>query len=104
MVAKDAYFLGDRRGLKGMRRLWKVAAFAGVGVLLLLAADGLFLRLTRIAPPPIPAEVRAAAELPLTVRDGRAMVGRDWMSRERGVWELHLEGEPYAMGWAHSRL
>jgi hypothetical protein len=26
------------------------------------------------------------------------------MTRERGVWEVHLSGEPYQMGWAHARL
>ena len=26
------------------------------------------------------------------------------MSRERGVWEEHLEGEPYALGYAQARL
>src|SRR5262249_23645652 len=24
--------------------------------------------------------------------------------REHGIWELHLEGEPYALGWAQARL
>jgi hypothetical protein len=98
-MAKDAFFLRDRRG-RGKR----VLVISGLVALAVLLGWALFLRITRISPPAISEAVRNAAELPLTVEGGRAMVGHDWMSRERGIWEVHLEGEPYAMGFAHSRL
>jgi tetratricopeptide (TPR) repeat protein len=63
-----------------------------------------FLRITRIEPPAVSDEVRRAAELPVEIRGARAYLGKNWMSRERGVWEEHLEGEPYALGYAQSRL
>jgi tetratricopeptide (TPR) repeat protein len=77
-----------------------------VGVLVVALGIGyaIFLRATRILPPLIAADVRARAELPLEARGPRAYVGSSWMSRERGIWEIHLEGEPYQMGWAHGRL
>src|SRR5579871_972664 len=87
-------------------RRWprRLVTGALVALALLLLAIGLFARMTRIAPPPITDDVAAAAERPVEVRGARAYVGANWMSRERGVWEIHLEGEPYAMGWAQGRL
>jgi hypothetical protein len=104
MVAKDAFFLGERGSGRGARLFRRVLVIGGFSLAAMLVAWLGFLRLTRITPPPISDSARAAAELPMTVEDGRARIGRDWMSRERGIWELHLEGEPYAMGFAHSRL
>ncbi len=103
MVAKDAFFLGDRRSPQ-VRRRWRRLIVVGLVAAALCLGWLVFLRLTRIDPPPIAPELRAAAELPVEVRGARAYVGRNWMSRERGVWETHLEGEPYAMGYAQSRL
>jgi isopenicillin-N N-acyltransferase-like protein len=78
-------------------------------ILLGLLAVGLFgyfvfLRATRIDPPPITSEMRHRAERPLEVRGARSYIGESWMTRERGIWELHLSGEPYALGWAQARL
>src|SRR5262245_47529959 len=80
---------------------------AGIGALVLVVglvvAYVVVMRVTAIHPP-APTQAEVASELPLEVRGERAYVGPSWMSRERGVWEIHLEGEPYAMGWAHVRL
>src|SRR5260370_954144 len=38
------------------------------------------------------------------VRGERPYVGPGWLSRERGLWELPLEGDPYARGFADARL
>jgi tetratricopeptide (TPR) repeat protein len=103
MVVQDSLFLGKRpAGGRGWRRRLTSAVIVGaLGVGLAYIA---FLRLTRIAPPPIAPELRTAAQRPLEVRGPRAYVGPSWMSRERGVWEMHLAGEPYALGWAQARL
>jgi hypothetical protein len=103
MVAKDAFFLGDRRSPDVRRRL-RALRWVGLGLLVLLVLYGLFLRWTRIVPPAISDSLRAAAELPVEVKGARAYVGANWMSRERGVYEVHLEGEPYSMGFAQARL
>jgi hypothetical protein len=60
---------------------------------------------TRIDPPKIAETVRAAAmALPFSTRGERSYLGDNWMSRARGIWEIHLQGEPFALGYAHSRL
>jgi tetratricopeptide (TPR) repeat protein len=93
--------LGNRREGRFWRRLTLVA----VGLLVALPLAYLvFLRLTRIEPPRVSDEVRRAAEQPMVMQGQRAMLGKSWMSRERGVWEEHLEGEPYALGYAQARL
>src|SRR5262245_34871584 len=96
--------LGNKRppGARRWGRRLLVAAL--VAPLVLGIAYLFFVRWTRIEPPPVDPAVRAAAELPVEVRGPRAYVGPSWMSRERGVWELHLVGDPYAIGWAHARL
>jgi hypothetical protein len=106
MPAKDAFFLGDSRSLMpgGVRRRLRWLAIPAMVAAAFFLAYLIFLRVTRIVPPPISDAARAAAELPVEVKGERAYVGSNWMSRERGVWEVHLEGEPYAMGFAHSRL
>ena len=93
--------LGQGRGRSRGRR---VLIGGGVFVIALCIGYAGFVRATRIDPPVIDAAVRARAELPLEVKGTRAYVGGSWMGRERGVWEIHLYGEPYAMGWAHGRL
>jgi tetratricopeptide (TPR) repeat protein len=70
----------------------------------LFVGYGVLLRATRIAPPEIDSGTRLAARHDLVMRGARAHVGPNWMSRERGVWEVHVEGTPYAMGYAHARL
>ncbi len=94
-----ALFVGRSRP-RGRRAL----AVLGLIVALACVGYGVFLRWTRMTPPTVAADVRARAELPLEVRGARAYVGPSWMGRERGIWEIHLEGEPYQMGWAHGRL
>jgi isopenicillin-N N-acyltransferase like protein len=103
--------LGDARpARRRRRRIWVVArVLAGIALtLVVIAAIALLVidRTARIVPPAVPASVRAAAEaLPRTVRGDRTYVGDDnWMGRRRGVWELHLAGDPYTLGWAHGRL
>ncbi len=100
MAEAERQLLVGRTRPRGRRFLTTLVA---LGVLLVVGYF-VFLRATRMVPPPIPAETRAAAELPLEARGARAYVGASWMGRERGVWELHLAGEPYQIGWAHGRL
>lgn len=104
MPAGDPLYLGSKRASPSRR--WARRMAVGVGALLFCLVVGyfIFLRMTRIAPPRIDPAVRAAAEKPVVARGERAYVGDSWLTRERGIWELHLAGEPYAMGWAQGRL
>jgi hypothetical protein len=92
------------------RRLWRIAralAVAAVAFVAIVATVfAVINRIARIEPPRPPAAVAAAAaRLPLIVRGDRTFVGDDnWMGRRRGVWELHLAGDPYTLGFAHGRL
>ncbi|MCS6912028.1 MAG: C45 family peptidase [Myxococcota bacterium] len=96
----SAIILGHVRSRRGARRaLLMVVAVVGGGLLLGYAA---FLRLTRIVPPALPAGASTSGEL--TVHGARVAFGASWVSRERGIWEYHLSGEPFEMGLAHGRL
>lgn len=82
-----------------LRRLALSALVLGVG---LFAAYRLFLRYTLISPPP---GAGLSVPRPRAQMHGlREYVGPSWASRERGVWEFHVEGEPFALGYAHGRL
>jgi tetratricopeptide (TPR) repeat protein len=96
---RDAIILGKARprGRRWARGLgWTVLVLT----LVLGVGYAIVMKMTAIDPPP----AEPARELPLEVRGERAYVGPSWLSRERGVWEYHLEGDPYAMGYAHTRL
>ena len=103
--AEERRAIPRRQGPPGVRR-WVRRAAVIVAAALACGLLGylIFLRMTRIDPPRIDPGVRAAAELPLEVRGPRAYVGESWLGRERGIWEAHLTGEPYALGWAQGRL
>ena len=75
-----------------------------LGAIAISLGYGLFIRATQIRPPEISAEMRAQAELPLEVKGPRSYIGKSWLGRERGIWELHLFGDPYALGYAQGRL
>jgi len=100
----DGLALPHLRASRGSSRTRKVLVGLGLFVVALFIAYAVFLRMTRIDPPAIAADVKTHAQLPLEVKGARAYVGPSWMSRERGIWELHLFGQPYAMGWAHGKL
>jgi hypothetical protein len=102
--ADDALFLGSKRQAGSRRWLRRTGLGALALVLLALVGYLVLLRMTRLEPPRISPAVRAAAETPLEVRGARAYVGQSWLGRERGIWEAHLVGEPYALGWAQGRL
>jgi isopenicillin-N N-acyltransferase like protein len=104
MPKSDGLYLGSK-GRQASRR-WVRRAAVIVAATLFCGFVGylIFLRMTRVDPPRIDPAVRAAAELPLEVRGPRAYVGESWLGRERGIWEAHLSGEPYALGWAQGRL
>jgi isopenicillin-N N-acyltransferase-like protein len=107
MSPNSSLFLGNKRsaGPGGNRRwLRRLVVAVALTVTLLPVIYLIFLRITRISPPHVPTEVRTAAEREIEVRGPRAYLGASWMSRERGVWEEHLEGEPYALGFAQARL
>jgi hypothetical protein len=62
----------------------------------------MFLRWTRIDPPP---GAGLGVERPQAQMRGlREYVGKSWSSHERGLWELHVEGEPFSLGYTHGRL
>jgi hypothetical protein len=111
MASNSSLLLGNKRptrtssgGSPGrwLRRV--VILIAGLALGLPLAY-ALFQRATRLSPPPVAPEIAgAAAALPFSVKGPRAYLGPNWMSREHGVWEEHLEGEPYSLGYAQARL
>jgi hypothetical protein len=102
----DAAPVAPRRRAGGWRVGRACIALAVTLTALVLVVLAAIERLTRIDPPPVAAERRSAAQaLPLTVRGDRTYVGEDaWMGRRRGVWELHLAGDPYTLGYTHGRL
>jgi isopenicillin-N N-acyltransferase-like protein len=105
MSGNDALFLDSSKRQAGPRRWLRRAALGVLGLgFVSLVAYLVFLRMTRVEAPRVAAAVREAAEKPLEVRGPRAYVGESWLGRERGIWEGHLAGEPYAMGWAQGRL
>jgi len=88
---------------KGRLRRWVTSLLGAAAVLWLGYA--LFLRWTRIAPPADALTRAASLPKPSAVTVGnRTFVGDSWMSRERGIWEYHLQGEPLSLGYAHARL
>lgn len=71
-------------------------------IALLLGGHRVFLRITAIRPP---SEAGVGiTRPPLVVRGLRSYVGASWLTRERGVWEYHLEGGPFSLGYANARL
>jgi len=90
-----------RGGPRGGAVLRAVVAVIGVVAVLALIADLVALAITRIEPPAPPA---GAARPGVEAREGRAYAGRSWIGRERGLFELHLEGAPRDLGYAHARL
>src|SRR6185312_13771177 len=104
MPKSDGLYLGSKGRTVSRRWVRRGAVVLAGAFFCGLIAYLVFLRMTRIEPPRIDPAVRAAAELPLEVKGPRAYVGESWLGRERGIWEAHLTGEPYAMGWAQGRL
>jgi acyl-CoA:6-aminopenicillanic acid acyl transferase len=104
MPKSDGLYLGGKARTASRRWVRRGALILAGSLFCALVAYLIFLRMTRIEPPRIDPGVRAAAELPLEVRGPRAYVGESWLGRERGIWEAHLSGEPYALGWAQGRL
>src|SRR5689334_6349259 len=98
MSGKSALVLGA--GSSGRGRVRRAAILLGLGAIGCVMFAILFRQLTRLDPPAIQPEIRAAAELPVEVRGPRSYIGASWTSRERGLWEEHLEGGPYALGFA----
>ncbi len=82
-----------------LRRLGLSIFTLGLGLFL---AYRVFLRWTLISPPP--GAGVAAARPRAQMRGLREYVGPSWAGRERGVWEFHVEGEPFSLGYAHGRL
>jgi hypothetical protein len=95
--------LGSGRAGAG-RSLGRAALVIVPVALLLGAGTWLFTRATRIDPPRLDVRVLEAATRPLQMRGTRAFVGDSWIGHDRGVWELHLEGDAVALGWAAGRL
>jgi isopenicillin-N N-acyltransferase like protein len=98
--------LGNQKRPAGSGRKW-LRRVGGVVLFLALALPisyAILMRATRIDAPAIDASVRAAAQKPVEVQGARAKIGDSWLSRERGVWEMHLSGAPYALGYAQARL
>lgn len=84
------------------RRLVRLALLLGSLGLGLFLANRLFLRWTRIGPPP--GAGVGVARPPVQMRGLREYIGANWAGRERGIWEFHLTGEPFSLGYAHGRL
>lgn len=92
--------------IRGWRRPWRLRTWLLVGLAALLGivlgGHRAFLRLTAIHPP-VEAGV-GVARPPVIVRGARSFVGPSWLSRERGLWEYHLTGDPFLLGYANARL
>ena len=87
----------------GRMRRWGLRLLGTAALLWLGYA--VFLRWTRIVPPPDAAARAQSLPKPSAVsRGARTFVGESWMSRERGIWEYHLQGDPLSIGYAHARL
>ena len=86
---------------KNARRLRAGLLLIGLGLCLWAAYRG-FLRWTRISPPP--GAGAGIARPQAQMRGLREYVGNSWSSHERGIWEFHLEGEPFTLGYTHGRL
>ena len=84
------------------RRLVRLALLLGSLGLGLFLANRLFLRWTRIGPPP--GAGVGVARPPVQMRGLREYIGANWAGRERGIWEFHLTGEPFSLGYAHDRM
>lgn len=83
------------------RRTRALVVLLGV-VIVLLIGHRVFLRATAIHPPSEAG--RGVARPSLEVRGSRSYLGTNWLSRERGIWEYHLEGDPFLLGYANARL
>lgn len=111
MARNDSLLLGNQRvsgrgGGGPVRRRWlrRLLAAGVVVAVMLPLLYVLFMRLTRIDPPAVPERERAIASRAVEVDGMRARLGASWVSRERGIWEIHLEGAPYELGYAQARL
>src|SRR4051812_14095165 len=104
MPKSEGLFLGSKPRTAGRRWGRRLALAAPVVLFCVFVGYLIFLRMTRVEPPPTEPATRAAAERALEVKGPRAYVGESWLGRERGIWEAHLSGEPYALGWAQGRL
>lgn len=104
MPKSEGLYLGGTSRAGARRWPRRLALVGAIAAFCMLVGYLIFLRMTRVDPPRIDAAVRAAAERPVEVRGARAYVGDSWLGRERGIWEAHLVGEPYALGWAQGRL
>ena len=93
-----------RPNLDLLTQLWRRRWLRGLLAVLLLwvVLSKCFFWLTVIRPP------RGAGDgfvrPRVVVQDGRTYVGDSWMSKERGILELHLFGEPFSLGYSHGRL
>jgi hypothetical protein len=93
-----------RPNLDLLTQLWRRRWLRGLLAVLLLwvVLSKCFFWLTVIRPP------RGAGDgfvrPQVVVQDGRTYVGDSWMSKERGILELHLFGEPVSLGYSHGRL
>lgn len=104
MPKSEALFLGSKPRTAGRRWGRRLALAAPIVLFCMFVGYLIFLRMTRVEPPRTEPATRAAAERALVVKGPRAYVGESWLGRERGIWEAHLSGEPYALGWAQGRL
>ncbi|MBK8481356.1 MAG: hypothetical protein IPL40_09310 [Proteobacteria bacterium] len=85
------------------RRLLRAALLVVVAIVLVLTA------LRRWTEFPAPEDERAQAEVgrlrsELTPSGVRLLVGQGWAEQRDGVWQLHLAGDPQALGRAHGQL
>jgi hypothetical protein len=90
----------DRLPSRWRRRLrW---AGGVLGLLLLLVAA--FLHSCFAQPPDLPERPAVLDAVAQVDSAGRARLGRSWFLRREGASLLHLEGDPYALGYANGRL
>lgn len=87
----------------GRRALRWLLFGAAAGVVLWVLFQG-FLFWACIKPPEYAGTSSNLRGRPLEIRGQRVYFGGSWVSKERGIWEYHLVGSAYDMGYTHGRL
>ncbi|HEV8325678.1 MAG TPA: C45 family peptidase [Myxococcota bacterium] len=80
--------------------LRRILVGAAVFAALLVIAYGLFVWTVAIDAPDTPEPPAIVTR----VDGGRVVFGKSWMARRGKIWEVHLRGDPFEMGYAHGRL
>jgi tetratricopeptide (TPR) repeat protein len=82
-----------------VRVFLSMAALAAISVLAIYYG---FLTYSDLRPPAL--DEQPSADLEIDPQSRRLTLGRSWMTRHGGLWELHLAGTPREIGSTHAQL